>query len=108
MDNRKQIPEGIIMLDVKNVIIINKLVFHKECDALPESYTVYKGRKRIAYIRLRFGWLRLFIPDFMNGEIIYDKRYEDAYKGCFSDDKERMSELNIIANKITEYISKKS
>ena len=86
-----------ITMDSKDTINIGKLVFHKECEYCPESYNVYKGAKQIAYIRLRLGWLRVCVPDFINGKLIYDKHYKEEYKGCFESNKERMEELIKIA-----------
>lgn len=87
-----------LILDKNNTITIGKFVFHKTCDAWPEQYDVYKGRKQVAYIRLRMGSLTAEVPD-VCGELIYYKNYEkDSAKGYFYTQEERMKYLTKIAN----------
>lgn len=77
-------------------ICIEKYVFYKTCDMCPEQYDVYKGRKQVAYVRLRGGHLTVDVPKCLM-ELVYEKRYPDTpYKGCFDDDEERMKELKKI------------
>lgn len=88
-----------MILDDKDTISIMGLTFHKTCDMCPEQYDVYKGKKYVAYIRLRSGWLRVY-PDVGSNEPIYEKIYDNIYKGQFTTQNERMAELRNIAKAI--------
>ena len=88
--------KSIINFDGKNLIDVDGLVFHKTCDMCPEQYDVYKNKKQVAYVRLRFGRLTVDAPKCLT-KLVYKKYYPDApYKGCFNDDEERMEELKKI------------
>jgi len=74
-------------------ICIEGYLFHKTCDMCPEQYDVYRGKKQVAYVRLRMGHLTVDAPKCLM-ELVYEKRYpNDPYKGCFDNDKERMEQL---------------
>ena len=74
-------------------IIINGYLFYKTCEAWPEQYDVYRGKRQVAYVRLRMGSLTVEVPD-VNGELIYYKNYEkDSAKGYFYTQEERMEQL---------------
>ncbi len=81
-------------------MIINGLKFVETCMACPEQYDVFKDKKQVAYIRLRWGILRVDIPD-CGGRVIYKKTFNDGWKGCFDDEKERDKYLNKIAKLLT-------
>lgn len=77
-------------------ICIKGYLFHKTCEAWPEQYDVYKGKRQIAYVRLRMGYLTVEVPD-VDGELIYYKNYEkDPVKGYFYTQEERMQQLRRI------------
>lgn len=77
-------------------ICIEGYLFHKTCEAWPEQYDVYRGKKQVAYIRLRWGNLIVEVPD-VDGELIYHKNYEnDPAKGYFYTQEERMGQLRRI------------
>lgn len=77
-------------------IIIDGYLFHKTCDAWPEQYDVYRGKKQVAYVRLRWGSLTARVPD-VDGELVYHKNYEnDQAKGYFYTQEERMEQLKKI------------
>ena len=77
-------------------ICIEGYLFHKTCDMCPEQYDVYKNKKQVAYVRLRFGRLTVDAPKCLT-KLVYEKYYPDTpYKGCFNDDEERMEELKKI------------
>lgn len=77
-------------------ICIEGYLFHKTCDMCPEQYDVYKGKKQVAYVRLRMGYLTVDAPKCLM-ELVYEKRYpNDPYKGCFDNNEERMQELKKI------------
>lgn len=79
-------------------IFIEDYLFHKTCEAWPEQYDVYRGKKQVAYIRLRMGRLSVSVPD-VGGEVIYYKDYKnDSAKGYFYTQEERMKYLTKIAN----------
>ena len=88
-----------IILDSKDTITINNIVFNKTCDAWPEQYDVYKGRKQVAYVRLRMGRLTVRVPN-VSGKVVYYKNFEkeDPVKGYFNNQEERIQELTKIAN----------
>lgn len=77
-------------------ICIEGYLFHKTCEAWPEQYDVYRGKRQIAYVRLRMGRLTVRVPD-VGGELIYHKNYEkDPAKGYFYTQEERMGQLRRI------------
>lgn len=93
--------KSIVNFDRKDLIDVDGLVFHKTCDACPEQYDVYKGAKQVGYVRLRMGNLTVDFPDALD-KLIYHKKFSEEYKGCFSDDNERMTYLKKIAKCIKE------
>ncbi len=87
-------------------ITIKGLMFYKVGEACPEQYEVFKGNKQVAYIKLRYGHLRAIYPN-INGEVIYEKKYKEIYKGWFFDDEEKMVELNNIADCILKKLNER-
>lgn len=85
----------------QQTLTIEGLLFHKTCDACPEQYNVYKGTKQVGYVRLRFGCLSVYFPDCLD-KLIYSKDFDNGYKGCFTDDKERIPYLKKVAKYIKE------
>ena len=84
-------------------IIIDGYLFYKTCEAWPEQYDVYRGKRQVAYVRLRMGNLTARIPD-VGGEVIYNKNFgEDSLKGYFDTQEERMEQLF----KITEILKRR-
>lgn len=79
-------------------MIINGFDFRKTSGACPEQYDVFdfKGNQ-VAYIRLRWGMLRVRAPDY-NGDTIYEHSYNDEWLGSFPSDEECKNKLNTIAN----------
>lgn len=75
-------------------ICIEGYLFHKTCEAFPEQYDVYRGKKQVAYVRLRMGRLTVRVPD-VSGKVVYYKNFEkeDPVKGYFDNDEERMEQL---------------
>lgn len=83
-------------------ICIKGYLFHKTCEAWPEQYDVYKGKKQVAYVRLRMGNLTACIPDIC-GKLIYHKNFNgDPAKGYFDTQDERMEYLTKIAKILKE------
>lgn len=84
-------------------MIIEGLDFKQTCGACPEQYDVFKGKKQVGYVRLRWGDLSCRYPDY-EGDEIYSESFQDAWKGCFDDDNERNKYLLIIANELNNYL----
>lgn len=84
---------------------INGLWFKLTCGACPEQYDVFRGDEQIAYVRLRFGRLRVDAPD-VGGETIYIRDFDDGYKGMFADEAERVKYLTEISEVIGNHYSK--
>jgi hypothetical protein len=82
-------------------IEINGYLFNMTCMACPEQYDVYKNGKQVAYVRLRWGHLRVDAPD-VGGESIYYYEFKDGLQGCFDSEEERMYHLTEIARIIGE------
>lgn len=89
-------------------ICIKGYLFHKTCEAWPEQYDVYKGKKQVAYIRLRMGRLTVRVPN-VSGKVVYYKNFEkeDPVKGYFNNQEERMQELIKIVNILKKKEKKK-
>ena len=87
---------------------MKKIIFEKTCDEFPEQYTVYLNDKEvddkeIAYVRLRYGYLTVCVPN-VDGKLIYKHNFRRKYKGNFDNYKERRKYLKIIKNKICKEI----
>jgi len=87
---------------------MSKIIFKKTCNECPEQYTVYSynnylDNKEIAYVRLRYGYLTVCVPN-VDGKLIYKHNFRRKYKGNFDNYKERRKYLKIIKNKICKEI----
>ena len=81
---------------------INGLEFRMTCIACPEQYDVFDEEGiQVAYIRLRYGYLSVDIPD-CDGETIYTHEFDDKWKGVFDNEEERFNYLYDIAKIIKE------
>ena len=65
-----------------------EFIFECTCGSCPEQYDVFLNDKQVAYVRLRFGILRVDYS-YCGGETIYRKEFDDNYKGCFDNEDER-------------------
>lgn len=82
---------------------IGKYYFYLTCSACPEQYDVIDTEGKIlAYVRLRYGKLKVYVPD-VGGELLYQKNYDEDFLGTFPSDQERKDQLEIIAQKLKEY-----
>lgn len=82
---------------------IGNLNFIETCAACPEQYDVYTDDKRkIGYVRLRWGYLRADYIWNNNDETVYDTNFSDPYGGLFTSSEERIKYLSIIAEKLLE------
>lgn len=81
----------------------NGLRFELTCGACPEQYDIYKDDKLVGYVRLRWGTLRCWYPDYTGKEAVYEHCFEDgdSYKGCFNSDEERDFHLTEISKALT-------
>lgn len=82
---------------------IDGYVFRCTCVACPEQYDVYLGDKYVAYVRKRWGHLRVYPT--INHEVdwstvIYEKEDDDEYCGTIDD---RENTLKTIVEKIKKY-----
>lgn len=78
------------------------LKFEQTCWACPEQYEVFDDQdKQVAYVRLRWGRLRVDVPD-CGGETIFIKDFGDGFKGVFADT-ERDEYLKLVETKIKEH-----
>lgn len=60
------------------------LRFEQTCGACPEQYDVFDDEgKQVAYVRLRWGRLRVDVPD-CGVETILSHQFDDPWKGCFN------------------------
>lgn len=59
------------------------LRFEQTCTACPEQYDVFDDEgKQVAYVRLRWGRLRVDVPD-CGHQTIFSHQFDDHWKGCF-------------------------
>ena len=86
---------------------INGLLFKRGCLACPESFDVYSTDNEDeirAYVRLRYGKLRVYVPD-VGGKLVYHYTWEgDEWKGCFDTEEECIMHLTKIAEVINKGI----
>lgn len=85
---------------------IKGLQFIQTCGACQEQYDVLdKSGNTVGYVRLRWGGLTCEYPDVF-GEIIYSATIGDGWTGMFESEEQRISHLNMIADKIIERCGK--
>jgi len=76
------------------------LKFTETSSAFPEQYEVTDGRgRKVAYVRLRWGHFYVTCPG-VEGDLVYEKIYEDQRLGCFPDEEERETQLKAAAKAI--------
>ena len=85
---------------------IQGIWFKLTCGACPEQYDVFAGTNQVAYVRLRWGRLRVDVPD-VGGETVYVNYFDDEFKGTFSNEQERVHYLNEIVTVLNEYYRNK-
>ena len=79
------------------------LIFKQTCSACPEQYDVYdRDAKPVAYVRLRWGWLRADCPD-CGEETVYEASIGDGCTGSFESDEQREHHLKEIARAVNLY-----
>ncbi len=86
---------------------INGLLFKRDCLACPEVFDVYKTYNEdqiIAYVRLRWGRLRVTVPDVGGKEVYHYEWEDDGFKGCFDTEEECLMHLTKIAEAINKEI----
>lgn len=70
----------------------------------PEQYDVWDSNDNlIGYVRLRWGRLTCVCPD-VGGECVYKTGIGDGWTGCFESEEQRMYHLDIISDKILEWL----
>ncbi len=93
----------------RKVIKPYNLRLEKTCDYCPEQYDVYYGPRRVGYIRLRWGVLRVdFLPNgkLEDNETLIVVDFDDMLKGSFSNELERQEHLNNARNKLAYRLTK--
>lgn len=68
---------------------INGYEFELTCYACPEQYDVTKEEKQVAYVRLRWGRLRVNYPDVGGREIYSATIGDNGYAGLFESEEQR-------------------
>lgn len=76
------------------------LEFKKTCERCPEQYDVFLNGKYVAYVRLRWGYLTATLGEAGSDNFIYEKKFNNEWKGEFVDDKERTQYLIEVQNAI--------
>lgn len=80
------------------------------CGSFPEQYDVVIKREdkryQVGYVRLRGGQLALYAPDCLD-DLVYLVEYDnEPYKGYFSNEDERVVELQFLAFVLHKYYLK--
>lgn len=88
--------------DSAETLEFDGLRFKLTCCSCPEQYDVFdQAGNQVAYVRLRFGRLRVDVPD-CGGNTVYRAEWpDDRLKGGFDDDAERDYFLADIADTLT-------
>lgn len=81
-------------------ITLHGLEFRLTCSSCPEQYEVFREGKRVAYVRLRHGFLSVNAPDCVGKEILSHEF--DGHLGWFDTASQRHGWLNRIARAILE------
>lgn len=87
---------------------IRGLDFVQTCCACPEQYDVYRLGHEVGYVRLRFGTLTAYVPNFnfVPEQLVYKHEFDDEWLGAFHDEEERQRYLEEIADAIHERLEK--
>jgi len=83
----------------------NKLKFEQTCGSCPEQYNIYSEDKLVAYVRLRWGFLSVEMPD-VNGEQVYSHNFRSEWMGNFRNQIEREEYIKIIEEIILKKLEK--
>lgn len=84
------------------------LVFKCTCDCSPEQYDVFDANgKYVAYVRLRYGRLRVSFSAVELYDVIYEHCFDDNWMGRFDNDEQREKYMKKIRKKIVEYHQQK-
>lgn len=89
-------------MKMKSKISIKGYKLILTCDACPEQYDVFKLKKQVGYIRLRWGNFSVESPD-CGGEEVYYHRFIDEIGG-FEDNEERLLYLKLAIKAIDNYL----
>ena len=82
---------------------IKGLSFVRTCEASLEQYDVYKDGKQVGYVRLRWGGLTCYCPDY-GGDIVYEATIGDGeWTGSFTSEPERLKHLKKMAKAIIRH-----
>lgn len=84
--------------------IIDGLAFKLRTSACPEQWDVYKSGVKVAYVRLRHGYLKVMDAD--HSEIWWDNSESKDFDhdGVFATEADRNHYLTKIAGVVNEYI----
>lgn len=88
-------------------IKIGELDFVKTCPACPEQYDVFYKGKQVAYLRLRWGYFSVDIPDACGKEIFGEQIDDSGWQGEFDNDERRQKYLEIAKDKIMDNFIRK-
>lgn len=86
-----------------NSFELNEFNVSMSCAGCPEQYEVYRKGQQLLYIRLRYGRLTVWYPD-ESGEVIFQHRFSDNYKGVFESIEERNMYFNEIYDAYIKHI----
>ena len=78
----------------------------KTCERCPEQYDVLLNGENVAYIRLRFGYLMAVMGECDSDNVVYEKEFENEWKGEFETEVERKKYLSEILEVLNEQICK--
>ncbi len=92
------------MYDYTKRIKAVNIDFELTCGACPEQYDVYIDGKQVAYVRLRWGGLRVTVPG-VGGEEVYQYSWNNGWLGEFPSHTERKFHLDSIAEILYNRIS---
>jgi len=84
------------------------LILKKTCEIAPEQYDVFIEdenweKKEIWYIRLRHWYLSWDYVRNNHYTEVFNHYFDESFKGCFDNEKERKEYLDKIKEKIVEY-----
>ena len=80
--------------------------FVKTCERCPEQYDVFLNGEYVAYVRLRFGYLTVELGEVGSDNVVYEKEFDNEWKGEFETEAERQKYLSEILEVLNEQICK--
>lgn len=77
------------------------LTFVRTSFACPEEYDIFENKKKVGYMRYRWGKVTVYSPD-VNGKVLISHKYGNEMSGLFEDQDTRDLFLDIASMAVAD------